>query len=162
MVSTAGTTSAPWDLSRCAHLDPTDNTGRCVYSNESVFWCAFVLLLLLLCAICVCRALATGVAVWCPHDICGLRLIQHKRHLPTHLLTHSLKTHTNTHTFKPTTPSLLQHQQVRFSVPKDAVQLDFVFSNVESGEGIYDNRGGFDYHLPIEGGTGAVFLYICV
>lgn len=44
--------------------------------------------------------------------------------------------------------------QVRFSVPKDAVQLDFVFSNVMSGEGIYDNRGGFDYHLPIEGGTG--------
>lgn len=44
--------------------------------------------------------------------------------------------------------------QVRFSVPKDAVQLDFVFSNVMSGDGIYDNRGGFDYHLPIEGGTG--------
>lgn len=44
--------------------------------------------------------------------------------------------------------------QVRFSVPKEAVQLDFVFSNVMSGEGIYDNRGGFDYHLPIEGGTG--------
>jgi starch synthase len=34
------------------------------------------------------------------------------------------------------------------------VQLDFVFSNVMSGDGIYDNRGGFDYHLPIEGGTG--------
>lgn len=43
---------------------------------------------------------------------------------------------------------------MRFSVPKEAVQLDFVFSNVMSGEGIYDNRGGFDYHLPIEGGTG--------
>jgi hypothetical protein len=39
-------------------------------------------------------------------------------------------------------------------VPKEAVQLDFVFSNVMSGEGLYDNRGGFDYHLPIEGGTG--------
>jgi len=44
--------------------------------------------------------------------------------------------------------------QVRFSVPKDAVQLDFVFSNVQSGDGIYDNRGGFDYHMPIKGGTG--------
>lgn len=43
---------------------------------------------------------------------------------------------------------------MRFSVPKEAVQLDFVFSNVMSGEGLYDNRGGFDYHLPIEGGTG--------
>lgn len=43
---------------------------------------------------------------------------------------------------------------MRFSVPKEAVQLDFVFSNVMSGDGIYDNRGGFDYHLPIAGGTG--------
>lgn len=39
------------------------------------------------------------------------------------------------------------------------MQLDFVFSNVMSGEGLYDNRGGFDYHLPIEGGTGAC---VCV
>lgn len=43
--------------------------------------------------------------------------------------------------------------QVRFSVPKDAVQLDFVFSNVPGGDGIYDNRGGFDYHLPIKVGN---------
>lgn len=53
-----------------------------------------------------------------------------------------------------------KHSQVRFSVPKEAVQLDFVFSNVQSGEGIYDNRGGFDYHLPIEGGTGAQFVLL--
>jgi hypothetical protein len=30
--------------------------------------------------------------------------------------------------------------QVRFNVPKDALQLDFVFSNVLAGDGIYDNR----------------------
>ena len=29
--------------------------------------------------------------------------------------------------------------------------LDFVFSDVESGEGTYDNQGGKDYHLPVEG-----------
>jgi hypothetical protein len=40
-------------------------------------------------------------------------------------------------------------------VPKDACQLDFVFSNTPTGDGIYDNRGGFDYHLPIEGSSGA-------
>lgn len=40
--------------------------------------------------------------------------------------------------------------QVRFTVPKDALQLDFVFSTVPGGDGIYDNRGGFDYHLPIQ------------
>jgi hypothetical protein len=45
-------------------------------------------------------------------------------------------------------------------VPKEAVQLDFVFSNVMSGEGLYDNRGGFDYHLPIEKGTGTVAVSV--
>eukprot|EP00775_Hariotina_reticulata_P004294 gene4294-4546_t len=49
-----------------------------------------------------------------------------------------------------------QHWQVRFNVPKDALQLDFVFSNVLGGDGIYDNRGGFDYHLPIKGGIGTM------
>ena len=35
-------------------------------------------------------------------------------------------------------------------VPLDAYKMDFVFSDVESGEGTYDSRGGYDYHLPIE------------
>lgn len=56
-------------------------------------------------------------------------------------------------------PLIPSQQQVSFNVPKEAVQLDFVFSNVMSGDGLYDNRGGFDYHLPIEGGTGAC---VCV
>lgn len=37
------------------------------------------------------------------------------------------------------------------AVPKNAYSIDFVMSNVPEGEGIYDNRGGLDYHLPVEG-----------
>lgn len=29
--------------------------------------------------------------------------------------------------------------------------MDFVFSDVPGGDGTYDNRGGFDYHIPVEG-----------
>lgn len=29
--------------------------------------------------------------------------------------------------------------------------MDMVFSDVPSGEGTYDNKGGFDYHLQVEG-----------
>ena len=36
-------------------------------------------------------------------------------------------------------------------VPKDAYKMDFVFADVAGGDGTYDNRGGFDYHLPVEG-----------
>jgi starch synthase len=36
-------------------------------------------------------------------------------------------------------------------VPKDAFKMDFVFADVAGGAGTYDNRGGFDYHLPVEG-----------
>lgn len=36
-------------------------------------------------------------------------------------------------------------------MPADAYKMDFVFSDVAGGEGTYDNRGGYDYHLPIEG-----------
>jgi starch synthase len=43
------------------------------------------------------------------------------------------------------------HFHATLSVPKNAHSMDFVFSNVKEGEGIYDNRGGLDYHLPIEG-----------
>lgn len=38
-------------------------------------------------------------------------------------------------------------------IPKDAYVMDFVFS--ERGDdrgGIYDNRNGLDYHVPVKGG----------
>lgn len=41
--------------------------------------------------------------------------------------------------------------QATVKVPGDAYKMDFVFSDVPSGEGTYDNRGGLDYHLPVEG-----------
>lgn len=41
--------------------------------------------------------------------------------------------------------------QATVPVPKDAYKMDFVFADVPSGAGTYDNRGGFDYHLPVEG-----------
>ena len=41
--------------------------------------------------------------------------------------------------------------QATVQVPLDAYKLDFVFADVESGEGTYDNHGGFDYHLPVDG-----------
>ena len=41
--------------------------------------------------------------------------------------------------------------QAAVQVPLDAYKMDLVFSDVESGEGTYDNHGGFDYHLPVEG-----------
>jgi len=40
--------------------------------------------------------------------------------------------------------------QAVIKVPLDAYKMDFVFSDVESGDGIYDSRGGYDYHLPVE------------
>lgn len=33
----------------------------------------------------------------------------------------------------------------------DAYMMDFVFSEREDG-GIYDNRNGMDYHIPVSGG----------
>jgi starch synthase len=41
--------------------------------------------------------------------------------------------------------------QATVKVPADAFKMDFVFSDVESGNGTYDSRGGLDYHLPVEG-----------
>lgn len=35
--------------------------------------------------------------------------------------------------------------------PADAFKMDFVFSDVREGDGTYDTRGGYDYHLPVEG-----------
>jgi len=54
---------------------------------------------------------------------------------------------------KMTPPTEGEHFQATVSVPASAWSLDFVFSNVQQGDGIYDNRGGLDYHLPTEGST---------
>ncbi|KAK9805611.1 hypothetical protein WJX72_007789 [[Myrmecia] bisecta] len=43
------------------------------------------------------------------------------------------------------------HFRASIAIPANAYKMDFVFSNVEQGDGIYDNRGGLDYHLPVEG-----------
>lgn len=37
-------------------------------------------------------------------------------------------------------------------VPLDAYMLDFVFSEKEDG-GVFDNKNGMDYHLPVTGGV---------
>ena len=42
-----------------------------------------------------------------------------------------------------------QHFTASVTIPKDAYCLDFVFSDAEE-HGRYDNRGGLDYHLPVE------------
>ncbi|KAI8475202.1 MAG: hypothetical protein J3K34DRAFT_517637 [Monoraphidium minutum] len=47
------------------------------------------------------------------------------------------------------------HHRATFMVPRDAHMIDLVFSDVQGGEGTYDNRGGLDYHIPVEGGVGA-------
>jgi starch synthase len=41
------------------------------------------------------------------------------------------------------------HHTLTLMVPKDAYSLDFVFSDAAE-DGRYDNRGGLDYHLPVE------------
>uniref|UniRef100_A0A7S3R3Z4 starch synthase n=1 Tax=Dunaliella tertiolecta TaxID=3047 RepID=A0A7S3R3Z4_DUNTE len=53
----------------------------------------------------------------------------------------------------PATPSSGRetHWKATVKVPQDAYKMDFVFANVPGGEGVYDNRGGYDYHLPVEG-----------
>lgn len=52
---------------------------------------------------------------------------------------------------KMTLPGDGDHFSATVTVPKNAHSIDFVLSNVPEGEGIYDNRGGLDYHLPVEG-----------
>ncbi|GIL88159.1 hypothetical protein Vretimale_14076 [Volvox reticuliferus] len=55
-----------------------------------------------------------------------------------------------------------EHWQATLSVPKDAYKMDFVFADVPGGDGTYDNRGGFDYHLPVEGSPiREPPLYVC-
>lgn len=43
------------------------------------------------------------------------------------------------------------HFSATVKVPRSAHAVDFVLSDVAEGEGVYDNRGGLDYHLPVEG-----------
>ncbi|KAK9151761.1 hypothetical protein Syun_010070 [Stephania yunnanensis] len=44
------------------------------------------------------------------------------------------------------------HFKVTVKVPLDAYMMDFVFSEKQDG-GIYDNRNGMDYHIPVFGGV---------
>ncbi|GAB4820993.1 hypothetical protein N2152v2_008039, partial [Parachlorella kessleri] len=58
-------------------------------------------------------------------------------------------------------PAVGDHFRARVKVPKDAYFMDFVFSNAEEG-GAFDNRGGLDYHLPVEGSVvEEPPLYVC-
>ncbi|KAL5972592.1 Soluble starch synthase 3, chloroplastic/amyloplastic [Asimina triloba] len=43
------------------------------------------------------------------------------------------------------------HVKVTVKVPLDAYMMDFVFSERDDG-GIYDNKNGMDYHIPVVGG----------
>ncbi|XP_057544291.1 starch synthase 3, chloroplastic/amyloplastic [Amaranthus tricolor] len=43
------------------------------------------------------------------------------------------------------------HVQTTVKVPLDAYMMDFVFSEREDG-GVFDNRNGMDYHVPVFGG----------
>eukprot|EP00271_Cylindrocystis_brebissonii_P019716 TRINITY_DN6165_c0_g1_i1.p2 TRINITY_DN6165_c0_g1~~TRINITY_DN6165_c0_g1_i1.p2 ORF type:complete len:1113 (-),score=272.03 TRINITY_DN6165_c0_g1_i1:5404-8742(-) len=47
------------------------------------------------------------------------------------------------------------HLQANVTVPHDAYCMDFVFSTTGSTAegGFYDNKGGLDYHVPVEGST---------
>ena len=51
-------------------------------------------------------------------------------------------------------------------MPPDAHLIDLVFSDVPEGEGTYDNKHGFDYHLPVEGSlsqpTGLHIVHVAV
>lgn len=42
-------------------------------------------------------------------------------------------------------------------VPQDAHMLDVVFADGPGAQaGFFDNNGGLDYHIPIEGGSGTM------
>ncbi|KAL6843123.1 hypothetical protein ACP4OV_026836 [Aristida adscensionis] len=45
------------------------------------------------------------------------------------------------------------HLKATVNVPPDAYMMDFVFSESKEG-GIYDNRNGLDYHIPVFGAIG--------
>ncbi|KAH9608168.1 hypothetical protein KSS87_022909 [Heliosperma pusillum] len=44
------------------------------------------------------------------------------------------------------------HVKTNVKVPLDAYMMDFVFSEKEDG-GIFDNKNGMDYHIPVFGGV---------
>lgn len=41
------------------------------------------------------------------------------------------------------------HFTATVKIPRDAYKLDFVFSDTDGEVGTFDNRGGYDYHLPV-------------
>lgn len=45
-------------------------------------------------------------------------------------------------------PTSGDHYEAAIHIPKDAYALDFVFSN---SDGLYDNRGGLDYNVAVQG-----------
>lgn len=38
-------------------------------------------------------------------------------------------------------------------MPLDAYVMDFVFSEKESDDGVFDNKNGMDYHIPVSEGV---------
>ncbi|KAL8214719.1 hypothetical protein R6Q57_004168 [Mikania cordata] len=44
------------------------------------------------------------------------------------------------------------HVKTAVKVPLDAYVMDFVFSEKETDDGVFDNKNGMDYHLPVSGG----------
>ncbi|KAJ0946728.1 putative starch synthase [Helianthus annuus] len=44
------------------------------------------------------------------------------------------------------------HVKTSVKVPLDAYVMDFVFSEKETDDGVFDNKNGMDYHLPVSGG----------
>jgi len=43
------------------------------------------------------------------------------------------------------------HMKATVRMPEDAWMFDFVFSSSGGDDGVFDNRGTLDYHLPVEG-----------
>eukprot|EP00210_Caulerpa_lentillifera_P000412 g400.t2 len=43
------------------------------------------------------------------------------------------------------------HWHATVEIPYDVFIMDFVVADVPSGDGTYDNRGGYDYHMPVVG-----------
>ncbi|PQQ03616.1 starch synthase 3 chloroplastic/amyloplastic isoform X2 [Prunus yedoensis var. nudiflora] len=45
------------------------------------------------------------------------------------------------------------HVKTTVKIPLDAYVMDFVFSEKEDDEGLFDNKNGMDYHIPVFGGV---------
>ncbi|XP_024983157.1 starch synthase 3, chloroplastic/amyloplastic-like isoform X1 [Cynara cardunculus var. scolymus] len=45
------------------------------------------------------------------------------------------------------------HVKTSVKVPLDAYMMDFVFSEKEIDDGVFDNKNGMDYHIPVSGGV---------